>query len=251
MCEVSAADHDRDLALVVEVLASRRAHDVAAVRVQRRRGLVEVRRCRAERGAELRAAALVVQVDADDLRGLDGREVLRVVRPDPPAVRRDQLVALPRDRDRRAVQQDPSRLHVVARIGRDAGAEGVHGPADARGTLVDRPAAAVALLGRRPHHRVPGGAGQGRGAAARRRRSRRRGPGRRRDHLGGLAIVRRRAASSSSIRSAPNTRSASSSSAASGTASTTRGASTSGSTRTSRWRAAGTRATRRSSAPSG
>ncbi len=252
-CDVRrpAADHDRDLALVVEVLAPRWPHDVAAVCVQRRGRLVEVRGSGTELHAELGATALVVQMDADDLRGLDGREVLRLVDPDPAAVRSDQLVAVPRDRDGVAVPQDPSGLHVVARIGRDARAEGVHGPADTRGTLVDRAGPAVALLRRRAHDRVPGGAGQGRGAASRRRGPRRRRPGRRRHHLGGLAVVqrhRRRAPRSGPVpiqgvlrRGALHV----------ARASTTRDASTSGSTRTSRWHAAGTRDTRRSSAPSG
>ena len=72
MWRVRRADHDRDLALVVQVAAARRPDHVAAVRVQRARRLVEEGGRRAERRLELRAAALVVQVDADDLRRLTG-----------------------------------------------------------------------------------------------------------------------------------------------------------------------------------
>ena len=139
MCDVSAADHDRDLALVVQVPAARRAHDVAAVRVQRRGRLVEVR----GRGAELRR-----RTPRGGSRSSGGRRRSSWARraggarasidPDPSAVGGDQLVAVSRDGDGEAVEQDPSRLHVVARIGRDAGAEGVHGPADARRTVVHR-----------------------------------------------------------------------------------------------------------------
>src|SRR6185436_14601040 len=155
-------------------------------------GLVEVRRSGTELHAELRATALVVQVDADDLRWLDGREVFRLIDPDPSAIGCDQLVAFPGDLDGAAVDQDPSGLHVVARIGRDAGAEGVHGPAYTRGTVIHRAVPAVALLRRCAHDRVPRGARQGRGAPSRRRGPRRRRPRRRRHHLGGLAVVQRR-----------------------------------------------------------
>src|SRR5215475_14539710 len=48
--------------------ASGRPGDIPAVRVDRGDRFVEVRRRAAERRLELRAAALVVQVDADDLR---------------------------------------------------------------------------------------------------------------------------------------------------------------------------------------
>ena len=70
-----SADDDGDLALVVEPLAVRRPHDVAAVGVERRHRLVEVRRRRRGAGAELAHPAGVVEVDADDLRRLDRRQV--------------------------------------------------------------------------------------------------------------------------------------------------------------------------------
>src|SRR5439155_4203969 len=65
-------DHDGDLAFVVEETAPWRPHHFATVRVQRRDRLVEIRRSLAELHLELRPTTLVVQVDADDLRRLDG-----------------------------------------------------------------------------------------------------------------------------------------------------------------------------------
>ena len=211
-----------------------------------------------ERGAELGAPALVVQVDADDLRGL-ARAAGAPPRPAGAGARRRRPA-----RRRRAVtatgdavQHDPSaspcRLPgsldpeptVVCPRG---GAAGVHVPEDASGRGLDRAAAAVALLGRRADAGVPHRPGERGGAAARRRGPRARGPRRRRADLGRLAellglgrgaarpgplavqgVLRRR-----SLRAAR--------------ARPTRAASSSGSTRTSRSRAAGTRGIRRSSA---
>jgi hypothetical protein len=96
----SPADHDRDLAFVVEEATPRRPYDLAVVRVQGRDRLVEVRRSIAERHLELRSAALVVQMDADDLRRLDRRGVQGCVNREGATVRRDQRVTVSRDRRR-------------------------------------------------------------------------------------------------------------------------------------------------------
>ena len=113
----SLADHDRDLALVVQVAAARRPHDLPAVRVQRRRRLVEEGGCRAELRLELGPATLVVEMDADDLRRLDRREVRRLVHRDAPAVGGDELVALAGDRGGHAVEEDPPSLHPAIAYG--------------------------------------------------------------------------------------------------------------------------------------
>ena len=127
--------------------------------------------------------------------------------------------------------------------------EGVPPASIARGSRVDRAARTLALLRRRADDRVPNGSRSCRRAAPRRRRSCRGGPG-------AVAVVWADWQSCSDGRScstpsARSTRSASSSCAAASRARRTRGASTSGWTRTSRSRAAGSRATRRSSARSG
>ena len=66
------ADHDHDLALVVQPLAPLGAHDGPAVGVQRRRRLLEVRRRGRQLDLELAHPADVVEVHADDLRRLAG-----------------------------------------------------------------------------------------------------------------------------------------------------------------------------------
>ena len=105
-----AADHDDDLALVVEPLAALRAHDRAPVRVQRGDRLVEVRRCRRELGHELLRAAVVVEMDADDLRRLHRRQVDRVVDPRLAAVAGHQGVAVAHHLHGRALEQDAAVL---------------------------------------------------------------------------------------------------------------------------------------------
>ena len=72
------ADHDRELALVVEEARARGAADIAAVAVERRRRLHEVRRLRRDPRGVLLDAAAVRQVDGDDLRRRRGREVARL-----------------------------------------------------------------------------------------------------------------------------------------------------------------------------
>ena len=72
---------------------------------------LEARMDRAERRLELRAPALVVQMNAHDLGGLARREVLGVGDRDACAVRRHQLVVLARRLDRASVEHDATRLH--------------------------------------------------------------------------------------------------------------------------------------------
>ncbi len=106
-----APDDDRDLALVVQVPAPRRPDHVAFVRVQRTYRLVEVRRRRRECRQELLHPALVVEVDADDLRRLARRQVDGLRGRDPPAVGRHEVLAIADDGGRQAVEQDPPGLH--------------------------------------------------------------------------------------------------------------------------------------------
>jgi hypothetical protein len=54
---------------------------------------------------------LVIQVHADDLRGLDGGEMRDAVHVDARPVLRDERLALADDGGRLAVEQDPPRLH--------------------------------------------------------------------------------------------------------------------------------------------
>src|SRR4029077_915140 len=126
-------DYDRDLALVIQVTAARGAHHLPPVGVQRARGLLEVRGRGAERGAELGAAALVVEVHAEDLGGIGGREMHGLVERHPATVGCHELVALAGHRGGQPVQQDASRPHPhpfrsrsvpKRRIGRMSGPEG-------------------------------------------------------------------------------------------------------------------------------
>ena len=77
-------DHDGDLALVVQVPAAARAHDLVAVSRQRRRRLQEVRRIGRRLRRVLLDPARIAQVDGDDL----GRRQLDRPPPRPAAHRR-------------------------------------------------------------------------------------------------------------------------------------------------------------------
>jgi hypothetical protein len=103
-----APDHDRDLALVVQVLAPGRPDHRAAVPDERRDRLVEVGGRGGQPGAELRDPAGVVQVHRHDLGRRARRQVHRVRGRHPPAVRRDQLPGVPHDLHAGPVQQDPA-----------------------------------------------------------------------------------------------------------------------------------------------
>jgi len=59
---------------------------------------------------ELSASALVVEVDAHDLRGLDGGEVDRFVHGEPAALN-EKVVALADHARRTSVEHDSARLH--------------------------------------------------------------------------------------------------------------------------------------------
>ena len=169
----------------------RRAHDLTAVRVQRRDRLVEVgrRRLRASPGTPPGGSRSSDARRRPSSAPTGGRWIgsssgMR------PAVRCDELVALARDRGRHAVEQDAPRLHRDAAYDRRrVGAARIHAAAHAGRARVDRAEPAVALLRRRAHDRVPDRSRERRGPAAAGRRSRRRRSRGGRDHLGRLAVV--------------------------------------------------------------
>ena len=102
-----AADHDGDLALVVQVLAPGGPDHGAAVAQQRRDRLVEVGGRGGQPGAELRDPAGVVQVHRHDLGRHARRQVHRFGHGHPAPVPGHQFVPVPHDLDAGAVQQDP------------------------------------------------------------------------------------------------------------------------------------------------
>ena len=106
-----APDHDGDLALVVQVLATVRPDHGAAVAYQRRDRLVEVGGRGGQPGAELRHPAGVVQVHRHDLGRHARRQVHRLGDGHPAPVPGHQFVPVPHDLDAGAVQQDPPVLH--------------------------------------------------------------------------------------------------------------------------------------------
>ena len=189
--EGARADHDGDLALVVQVAAGSRTDDVAAVAVQRRHGLVEVRRRRAERRLELRATALIVEMHADDLARLGRRQVVRasIATRSPSTVTR----SFP---SRTTVVGNPwsaiLRVSMPRRIGAMPELGGFWYPRTPRGESSLDTAPALALLRRRPHDRVPHRSRRCRRVAAARHRTGRRRSRCRRAGLRRLAIVRRR-----------------------------------------------------------
>ena len=256
------ADHDADLALVVQVAAPRWAHDLA------RRARSATRSACGSRSAPARASPGTPRGGSRSSgarrRSSSGSTGGRwtgsssgIRRPSgatSSSPSRTTAVGTPSSRMRRVSTGGPlpcGRSWPKRTIGAVSGAARVHAAAHAGGPRVDRAEPAVALLGRRAHDRVPHRPGQRRGAAAAGCRAGRRGPGAvaiiwadwqscsdrgeelldpvRSQYKEAFVVVR------CTLRAARPTR----------------GASTSGSTRTSRSRAAGTRATRRSSARSG
>ena len=83
--------------------------------VQSGRGLLEVGGSDELRRLELQAARLVVEMDAQDLRGLAGREVDGLRLRDAPAVAEHELLARGADPLGTALVQDPSPLLALAR----------------------------------------------------------------------------------------------------------------------------------------
>src|ERR1019366_9419482 len=94
-----------------EPAAVRGPHHLAAVGVERRDGLVEVRRRGRQLDAELADPRDVVEMTADDLGGLDRSEVNGVVGPHAAAVRCHEPVAVAPHDDRRTAEPHTSRLH--------------------------------------------------------------------------------------------------------------------------------------------
>ena len=122
------ADHDGDLALVVQPLAARRTYDGALVGVQRRYRLVEVRRGRRQRRHHLLDPREVVEVDAHDLRRDHRCQVGRVGDRDLAAVAGHQCLAVAYDVDDVAVEQDAAGLSGAHLVPRGQPAAGRSGP---------------------------------------------------------------------------------------------------------------------------
>ena len=106
-----AAHDGGDLPLVVQPVAVGRPHQRPAVRVERAHRLLEPGRGLAFEGsAELDRARAVVQVHAEDLARLAGRQVDRVPLRHPAAVGQRQRIALRLAPLRPAVEEDPAML---------------------------------------------------------------------------------------------------------------------------------------------
>src|SRR5215217_977536 len=115
----SAPDDDRELALVVEELRPPRTPEHAAVPIEGRRRLYEVRWLRRRARRVLVYAAAVGQVDREDLGRLRRRQILGLRLRDPSPPLQDDLFPLEPTPRRLASVQDPypSSHSVSFRIG--------------------------------------------------------------------------------------------------------------------------------------